>query len=64
MAERYQNEEEKQEAAWKRKVMGEEFSYSLKKGCARRSLATLIGYQIRQGILDQRTDIESLFFPK
>ena len=44
--------------------MGEEFVYSLKKGPARRSLATLIEYQIQQGILDQKPDIESLFFPE
>ena len=62
LAERYRNEEEKQEAAWERKVMGEDFYYSLKKGCARRSLATLIEYQIQQGILDSKPEIESLFF--
>ena len=44
--------------------MGEEFAYSLKKGCARRSLETLIEYQIQQGILDQRPDIEGMFFPQ
>ena len=44
--------------------MGELFAYSLKKGPARRSLATLMEYQIQQGILDQRPDIESLFFPQ
>ena len=63
-ADRYRNEKQKAEAAWERKVMGEDFSYSLKKGCARRSLATLIEYQIQQGILDERPDIESLFFPE
>lgn len=61
-ADRYRNGKQKEEEAWERRVMGEEFSYSLKKGCARRSLATLIEYQIQQGILDQRPDIESLFF--
>lgn len=64
LADRYRDEKQKAEAAWERKVMGEEFSYSLKKGCARRSLATLIEYQIQQGILDQRPDIESLFSPQ
>lgn len=64
VADRYRNEKQKAEAAWERKVMGEDFSYSLKKGCARRSLATLIEYQLQQGILDERPDIESLFFPE
>ncbi len=62
-ADRYRSEKQKEEAAWERKVMGEPFAYSLKKGPARRSLETLIGYQIQQGILDKRPDIESLFFP-
>ncbi len=62
MAERYRNEDQRKEAAWERKVMGEDFYYSLKKGCARRSLAMLIEYQIQQGILDRRPNIESLFF--
>ena len=64
LAERYRNEEEKKEAAWERKVMGELFAYSLKKGPARRSLATLMEYQIQQGILDSKPEIESLFFPQ
>lgn len=63
-ADRYRNQKQREEEAWERKVMGEDFSYSLKKGCARRSLATLIEYQIQQGILDERPDIESLFFPE
>ena len=62
LAERYRNEDQRKEAAWERKVMGEDFYYSLKKGCARRSLAMLIEYQIQQGILDRRPNIESLFF--
>jgi len=64
LADRYRNEEEKKEAAWEREVMGEDFSYSLKKGPACRSLATLLEYQIQQEMLDQRPDIESLFFPQ
>jgi len=44
--------------------MGEEFSYSLKQGCARRSLETLMEYQVQQGILDKIPDIEGLFFPE
>jgi hypothetical protein len=44
--------------------MGEEFSYSLNQGCARRSLETLMEYQVQQGILDKKPDIEELFFPE
>ena len=44
--------------------MGEEFSYSLKEGCARRSLETLMEYQIQQGILDKKPAIEDLFDPE
>ena len=44
--------------------MGEELAHSLKKGPARRSLATLIEYQIQQGILDEKLEIESFFFPE
>ncbi len=63
-AHRYRNEKEKAEVVWEREVMGESFSYSLNKGPARKSLETLIEYQLQQGILDQRPDIESLFFPQ
>ncbi|MFQ5681649.1 MAG: hypothetical protein ACE5HC_00115 [Candidatus Binatia bacterium] len=62
-ANRYRKDEDRAEAKWERTVMGEDFSYSLRKGCARRSLATLIEYQVQQGILDKRPNIESLFFP-
>jgi len=57
-------EKQKAEAAWEREVMGEEFSYSLRRGCARRSLETLMEYQVQQGILDSKPDIEELFFPE
>jgi 4,5-dihydroxyphthalate decarboxylase len=62
LAGRYQDEKQKAEALWERTVMGEEFSYSLREGCARRSLETLMDYQIQQGILDRKPDIEDLFF--
>ena len=57
-------EKQKSEAAWEREVMGEEFSYSLKAGCARRSLDTLMDYQIQQGILERKPELEELFFPE
>ena len=64
MGDRYRNEKQKEEAAWEKKVMGGEFAYSLNKGPARKSLETLFTYQIQQGILDKKPDIESLFFPQ
>lgn len=62
LADRYRDEKQKAEAAWERQVMGEEFSYSLSEGCARRSLETLMAYQVQQGILEKIPEIESLFF--
>jgi 4,5-dihydroxyphthalate decarboxylase len=64
LADRYRDDKQRSETAWEKEVMGEEFSYSLRKGCARRSLETLVAYQIQQGILDFRPDLESLFFPE
>jgi len=64
VADRYRDEKQKSEAAWEREVMGEEFSYSLREGCARRSLDTLMEYQIQQGILNRKPELEDLFFPE
>jgi 4,5-dihydroxyphthalate decarboxylase len=61
LAARYRNENQQSEAAWEKEVMGEEFHYSLKQGCARRSLETLMEYQMQQGILDTKPRIEDLF---
>jgi hypothetical protein len=36
----------------------------LKKGCARKSLETLMEYQLQQGILDAKPKIEDMFFPE
>jgi 4,5-dihydroxyphthalate decarboxylase len=63
-ADRYRIAQEKNEAAWEQKVMGEPFWYSLNKGCARKSIETLIEYQLQQGILDKKPQTESLFFPQ
>jgi hypothetical protein len=35
LADRYRDEKQKDDAAWEKEVMGEEFSYSLKQGGAR-----------------------------
>jgi len=64
MADRYASEEEKAEERWKREVMGEAFSYSFKKGCARRSLELLMEYQVQQGIIDQPSKLDEIFFPQ
>jgi ABC-type nitrate/sulfonate/bicarbonate transport system substrate-binding protein len=63
-AERYRNDKEKEEARWEREVMGEPFIYSLNRGCARKSIETLIEFQVQQGILDEKPATESLFFPQ
>ena len=64
MADRYRDEKQKREAAWEKEVMGEEFRYSLREGCARRSLETLLEYQLQQGILERKPKIEDLFTPE
>jgi len=64
LADRYRNENQKREAAWEYEVMGEDFHYSLKRGCARRSLETLMEYQMQQGILEQKPKIDDLFAPE
>ena len=64
LADSYRDQKQKNEAAWEKEVMGEEFSYSLRRGCARRSLETLMEYQVQQGILEKMPEIENLFFPE
>ncbi len=64
LADRYRDEKQKDEAAWEKEVMGKEFTYSLNQGCARRSLETLMEYQVQQGILDRMPELEELFFPE
>jgi len=44
--------------------LGEEFSYSLREGCARRSLETSMGYQVQQSILEEMPEIDNPFFPE
>jgi len=58
------NEEQKKEALWEWEVIGDDpFSYRLD-SCARKSLETLIEYQVQQGLLDQIPRLEDLFFPE
>ena len=63
-ADRYRSPQEKEEAVWERKVMGGPFLYSLNQGCARKSIEKLIEFQLQQGILDEKPETESLFFPQ
>lgn len=60
----YRNDKQRSEAAWELEVMGEEFQYSLNRGCARRSVETLIEYQMQQGILDRKPPLDALFAPQ
>ncbi len=64
LAENYMNEEQKKEARWEREVMDDDpFSYRLD-SCARKSLETLMEYQVQQGLLDKKPKLEDLFFPE
>ena len=64
LAENYMTEEQKKEDLWLQEVMGDDpFSYRLDAG-ARKSLETLIEYQVQQGLLDQKPRLEDLFFPE
>lgn len=64
LADRYRDDKQRREAAWEREVMGEDFRYSLKEGCARRSVETLMEYQVQQGILAGKPKIDELFAPQ
>jgi len=62
--ERYLSEEDKKEARWLRDLVGDDpFSY-LMDSCAKKTLETLIDYQVQQGLLRQRPVLKDLFFPE
>jgi 4,5-dihydroxyphthalate decarboxylase len=63
-ADSYRSLDQRAEAGWEREVMGEPFQYSLKRGCARRSVELLMEYQTQQGIIDRPPKLEELFFPE
>jgi 4,5-dihydroxyphthalate decarboxylase len=63
-ADSYQSANQRTEAAWEREIMGEPFQYSLKRGCARRSVELLMEYQAQQGIIDRPPRLAELFFPE
>lgn len=63
LEERYLSEEDKKEARWLRDLVGDDpFSYLLD-SCAKKTLETLIDYQVQQGLLRQRPFLNDLFFP-
>ncbi len=64
LEERYLSEEDKKEARWLRDLVGDDpFSYLLD-SCAKKTLETLIDYQVQQGLLSQRPILKDLFFPE
>ena len=64
LEERYLSEEDKKEARWLRDLVGDDpFSYLLD-SCAKKTLETLIDYQVQQGLLKQRPVLNDLFFPQ
>ncbi|MCZ6548944.1 MAG: hypothetical protein O6837_12640 [Deltaproteobacteria bacterium] len=64
LEERYMSEEDKKEARWLRDLVGDDpFSYLLD-SCAKKTLETLIDYQVQQGLLRQRPVLKDLFFPE
>jgi 4,5-dihydroxyphthalate decarboxylase len=63
-ADSYRSEQERAESRWERETMGEPFQYSLKRGCARRSVERLMEYQAQQGIIDSPPKLAELFFPE
>lgn len=64
LEEQYLSDGDKREADWLREVVGGDPYGYLLDSCARRSLETLIDYQVQQGILQQRPVLEDLFFPE
>lgn len=55
--------EEREESHWMRGLVGHDpYGYRLDP-CARRSIETLIGYQMQQGLLSFKPDVNNLFFP-
>lgn len=63
LAERYMNEEEKAEARWLNEAIDyDPFSYRLDSS-ARKSLETLLHYQVQQKLLETAPALEDLFFP-
>jgi 4,5-dihydroxyphthalate decarboxylase len=62
LAEKYMNEDEEDEARWLSETIGyDPYGYSFDVS-TRKSLETLIRYQLQQGLLDKEPRVEDLFF--
>jgi len=62
LAEKYMNEEEKEEARWLSEAIGyDPYGYGFDVS-TRKSLETLIRYQLQQGLLEREPALEELFF--
>jgi 4,5-dihydroxyphthalate decarboxylase len=62
LAEKYMNEEEREEARWLSETIGyDPYGYSFDVS-TRKSLQTLIRYQLQQGLLERDPKVEELFF--
>ncbi|HWP60738.1 MAG TPA: hypothetical protein VNL14_22785 [Candidatus Acidoferrales bacterium] len=64
LAEKYMNEEEKEEARWLASAIGyDPFAYRLD-ASARKSFETLLRYQFQQGLLERLPALEEILFPQ
>src|SRR5258706_5055768 len=63
-ADRYRNEKQTEDAAWERQVVAGEFGFSLQRGPAPKYLVTVLPYQVQNGILDKKPELERMFFPQ
>ena len=63
MEETYWSTEDKEEWDWMKEFVGDDpYGYRLDP-CARRSIDTLMEYQMQQGLLSSKPDLDDLFFP-
>lgn len=63
LEEAYSSPEEKEEWEWMQRFLGHDpYAYVLDP-CARRSIEALMDYQVQQGLLRRKLDVEDLFFP-
>lgn len=62
--ETYASPEEREEQDWMRRFVAHDpYAYRLDP-CARRSIDTLMEYQVQQGLLPSKPDLDDLFFPE
>ena len=63
LAQNYMNEEDKAEARWLNETIAYDPYFYRLDPSARKSLETLLQYQIQQGLLDRAPKLQDLFFP-